>query len=45
MNKPCLTAILKKLGFANVEDAGTFSGVLLPSGFEFERTILRACKV
>jgi tRNA (mo5U34)-methyltransferase len=41
-NQACLTALLKKLGFRTVIDAGKYGGVLRPSGFVFERSILRA---
>ena len=41
-NQACLAALLKKLGFRNVVDVGKHRGVLRPSGFVFERSILRA---
>ena len=41
-NQACLTQLLKKLGFARVVDAGKHTGVLQPSGYVFERSILRA---
>jgi tRNA (mo5U34)-methyltransferase len=41
-NKPCLTALLKKFGFRAVVDVGRHTGVLRPSGYVFERSILRA---
>jgi SAM-dependent methyltransferase len=43
-NKPALIAILKKLGFQTVGEFGKHRGTLFPTGFEFERTILRASK-
>ena len=43
-NKPALIAILKKLGFAAVGETGRHRGVLFPTGYEFDRTILRASK-
>ncbi len=41
-NRACLTALLKKLGFRSVVDVGKYGGVLRPSGFVFERSIIRA---
>jgi hypothetical protein len=41
-NQACLTALLKKLGFREVIDVGRHRGVLRPSGYVFERSILRA---
>jgi SAM-dependent methyltransferase len=43
-NLSCLTQMLRKLGFAQVEDAGFHRGVLYPSGYAFERVVLRARK-
>ena len=43
-NKPCLIALLKKLGFGRVVDAGYHTGALRPSGFEYRRSILLAEK-
>jgi tRNA (mo5U34)-methyltransferase len=43
-NKPCMIALLKKLGFPAVEETGKHSGVLRPSGYVYERSILRAAR-
>jgi tRNA (mo5U34)-methyltransferase len=43
-NLSCLTRMLSKLGFAQVEKVGFHRGLLNPSGWEFERVILRAKK-
>ncbi len=43
-NKPCLTALLKKLGFRAVLDAGYHTGALRPSGYVYRRSILTAEK-
>ena len=43
-NLSCLVQMLRKLGFAHVEQAGAHRGVLRPAGFPFERAILRAVK-
>ncbi len=43
-NQLCLTQLLKKLGFREVREAGHHRGVLRPSGYEFDRTILHAVK-
>lgn len=43
-NKPCMMALLRKLGFSKVEETGKHSGVLRPSGYVYERSILRAAK-
>ena len=43
-NKPCLIALLRKLGFRSVEDVGYHSGALRPSGYVYRRSILRAQK-
>jgi hypothetical protein len=43
-NLSCLMQMLRKLGFANVEQVGFHTGLLQPAGFPFERIILRASK-
>lgn len=43
-NLSCLTQMLNKLGFAHVANTGFHRGLLYPSGYEFERVILRAQK-
>lgn len=43
-NKPCIVALLKKLGFRTVADLGYHSGALRPSGYVYRRSILRAEK-
>ena len=43
-NLSCLTQTLSKLGFAQVEKVGFHRGKLNPSGWEFERVVLRAHK-
>ena len=43
-NKPCIVALLKKLGFRTITDAGYHSGVLRPSGYVYRRSILLAEK-
>jgi SAM-dependent methyltransferase len=43
-NLSCLTQMLRKLGFADVENLGFHRGVMQPSGFAFERVVLRARK-
>jgi SAM-dependent methyltransferase len=43
-NKSCLTEMLTKLRFPNVEEVGWHSGVLQPGGHRFSRAILRARK-
>lgn len=43
-NKPCMEQMLKKLGFRTVEEVGRNRGVLRPSGYPFDRTILHATK-
>jgi SAM-dependent methyltransferase len=43
-NLSCLEQMLRKLGFANVEQVGFHTGLLQPAGFPFERIILRASK-
>ena len=41
-NQACLEELLGKFGFREVEAAGRHSGILRPSGFVYERTILHA---
>ena len=43
-NQPCLEQLLKKLGFREVRAEGRHTGVLRPSGYAFDRAILRAVK-
>ena len=43
-NLSCLMQMLSKLGFAHVENVGFHRGLLNPSGWQFERVILRAQK-
>ena len=43
-NLSCLVQMLRKLGFANVEQTGFHRGLLQPAGFPFERVLLRATK-
>jgi tRNA (mo5U34)-methyltransferase len=43
-NLSCLTHLLSKLGFAKVENTGVHRGILHPSGYSFERVVLRAQK-
>jgi hypothetical protein len=43
-NLSCLTQMLSKLGFAQVEQVGFHRGLLLPADFPFERVVLRAHK-
>ena len=43
-NLSCLTQMLSKLGFASVENTGFHRGILYPSGYAFERVVLRAQK-
>ncbi len=43
-NLSCLMQMLKKLGFASVEQVGFHTGLLYPSGYRFERVVLRAQK-
>jgi tRNA (mo5U34)-methyltransferase len=43
-NLSCLTQMLSKLGFKHVLNAGFHRGVLYPSGYGFERVVLRAQK-
>ena len=41
-NQACLTQLLKKLGFGKVFEAGHHTGIVRPSGYVFDRTILHA---
>ena len=41
-NQACLEELLGKFGFREVKAAGRHSGILRPSGFVYERTILHA---
>ncbi len=43
-NELCLTQLLKKLGFRDAVRVGSHSGALRPSGYVYERAILRATK-
>jgi tRNA (mo5U34)-methyltransferase len=43
-NRPCLEQLLKKLGFREVVSAGRHTGALRPSGYQYDRAILRALK-
>jgi tRNA (mo5U34)-methyltransferase len=43
-NQACLEQLLKKLGFRKVEAVGRHTGVLRPSGYAYDRAILRAVK-
>lgn len=43
-NQACMEQLLRKLGFREVIAAGTHSGALRPSGYAYERAILRALK-
>lgn len=43
-NLACLSQMLSKLGFAEVETVGFHRGALNPSGWQFERVVLRAHK-
>jgi hypothetical protein len=43
-NLSCLMQMLQKLGFASVDQVGFHKGALRPSGYQFERVILRANK-
>ena len=43
-NKSCLIAMLRKLGFAEVREAGYHRGVVEPGSHPFERVILEARK-
>jgi tRNA (mo5U34)-methyltransferase len=43
-NESCLAQLLKKLGFRDVVRVGKHTGTLRPSGFGYERSILRAVK-
>jgi len=41
-SEDCLKQILQKMGFATVENVGTYSGLLRPCGYAYRRTVLRA---
>ncbi len=43
-NQPCFEQLLKKLGFRDVAAVGHHTGALRPSGYQFDRAILRAVK-
>jgi hypothetical protein len=43
-NKACMVQLLKKLGFRGVTEIGRNTGVLRPSGYAYDRAILRAVK-
>jgi len=43
-NLACLTQMLSKLGFAQVEQVGFHRGLLRPTDYPFERVVLRAHK-
>lgn len=43
-NKSCMVQLLKKLGFRSVTEIGRNQGVLRPSGFAYDRTILQAIR-
>jgi 2-polyprenyl-3-methyl-5-hydroxy-6-metoxy-1,4-benzoquinol methylase len=43
-NRACLVQLLRKLGFRLVEEIGRNTGVLRPSGFAYDRAILRAVR-
>ena len=43
-NMACVVQLLKKLGFRSVKEIGRNRGVLRPSGFAYDRPILRAVK-
>jgi tRNA (mo5U34)-methyltransferase len=43
-NQPCLAQLLKKLGFRDVTLVGHHGGVLRPSGYAYDRSILKAMK-
>jgi hypothetical protein len=43
-NLSCLTQLLQKLGFPQVDQAGWHEGLLMPGGHPFRRIILRARK-
>ena len=43
-NLSCLTSMLRKLGFADVREAGYHRGVVEPGAYPFERVILEARK-
>jgi tRNA (mo5U34)-methyltransferase len=43
-NKACMVQLLTKLGFRGVTEIGRNTGVLRPSGYAYDRAILRAVK-
>lgn len=43
-NKSCMVQLLKKLGFHSVTEIGRNKGVLRPSGYAYDRAILRAVR-
>jgi tRNA (mo5U34)-methyltransferase len=43
-NQACLIQLLKKLGFREVVEHGHHTGVLRPSGYVFDRTVLHAVR-
>jgi 2-polyprenyl-3-methyl-5-hydroxy-6-metoxy-1,4-benzoquinol methylase len=43
-NMACMIQLLKKLGFSSVTEVGRNRGVLRPTGFAYDRPILRAVK-
>ena len=43
-NLSCLVQLLRKLGFAKVEDRGFHRGFLMPAEFPFERVVIHATK-
>ncbi|HZU26494.1 MAG TPA: hypothetical protein VFA04_13290 [Bryobacteraceae bacterium] len=43
-NKPCLTQLLKKFGFATVVEAGRHCGVMRPTGHRYDRSIFQATR-
>lgn len=43
-NKACFVQMLRKLGFASVQEHGSHTGILRPGGYPFHRPILHARK-
>ncbi len=43
-NKACMIQLLKKLGFRGVSEVGRNAGVLRPSGYAYDRSILQAVR-
>jgi len=43
-NKACLVQLLKKLGFRDVQETGRNRGVLRPSGYAYDRALVRAVR-